>query len=100
MIRNGRVRAGYRCGEFLFGQDQGAGKAKGIVHIIGERPGSGHHNFSAYLSSPLISTWKVKGKLDHNYSKVVSGLSDTSLIPELAAKETAKLLAQMFKSAT
>ena len=100
VIRNGRVRAGYRCGEFLFGQDQGAGKAKGIVHIIGERPGSGHHNFSAYLSSPLISTWKVKGKLDHNYSKVVSGISDTSLIPELAAKETAKLLAQMFKSAT
>jgi ethanolamine ammonia-lyase large subunit len=100
VIRNGRVRAGYRCGEFLFGQDQGADKPKGIVHIIGERPGSGHHNFSAYLSSPLISTWKVKGKLDHNYSKVVSGISDTALIPELAAKETAKLLAQMFKSAT
>jgi ethanolamine ammonia-lyase large subunit len=99
VIRHGRVRAGYRCGEYLFGQDPGADKPKGIIHIIGERPGSGHHNFSAYLSAPLVSTWKVQGKLDHNNSKVVSGISDTSLIPELAAKETVKLLSQMFNSA-
>lgn len=100
VVRHGRVRAGYRCGELLFGQESGTNKSKGIIHIIGERPGSGHHNFSAYLSAPLISTWKVKGKLDHNYSKVVSGISDTSLIPELAAKETIKLLTQLFNSAT
>jgi ethanolamine ammonia-lyase large subunit len=100
VVRNGRVRAGYRCGELLFGQDPGMNKPKGIIHIIGERPGSGHHNFSAYLSAPLISTWKVQGKLDHNYSKVVSGISDTSLIPELAAKETIKLLTQLFNSAS
>jgi ethanolamine ammonia-lyase large subunit len=100
VVRHGRVRAGYRCGEFLFGEDSGIDKPKGIIHIIGERPGSGHHNFSAYLSAPLTSTWKVKGKLDHNYSKVVSGISDTSLIPELAAKETIKLLTQLFNSAS
>ena len=95
-IRNGRVRAGYRCGEVLFGHIPGADSPKGIIHIIGERPGSGHHNFSAYLSAPLISVWKEKGKLDHNYSKVVSGISDTALKPELAAKETVKILAEMF----
>jgi ethanolamine ammonia-lyase large subunit len=100
VVRHGRVRAGYRCGEFLFGEEIGTNKPKGIIHIIGERPGSGHHNFSAYLSAPLISTWKVKGKLDHNYSKVVSGISDTSLIPELAAKETIKLLTQLFNAAS
>jgi ethanolamine ammonia-lyase large subunit len=98
VIRHGRVRAGYRCGEYLFGQSSGADKPKGIVHIIGERPGSGHHNFSAYLSAPRISTWKEKGKLDHNISKVVSGISDTALKPELAAKETAKILSEMFAS--
>jgi len=97
VIRNGRVRAGYRCGEYLFGQDSAVDKPKGIVHIIGERPGSGHHNFSAYLSAPLISTWKEKGKLDHDQSKVVSGISDTALKPELAAKETVRILAEMFK---
>jgi ethanolamine ammonia-lyase large subunit len=95
-IRNGRVRAGYRCGEYLFGHSSGADRPKGIIHIIGERPGSGHHNFSAYLSAPLISVWKEKGKLDHNYSKVVSGISDTALNPLLAAKETVKILAEMF----
>jgi ethanolamine ammonia-lyase large subunit len=95
-IRNGRVRAGYRCGEYLFGHSSGVDRPKGIIHIIGERPGSGHHNFSAYLSAPLISVWKEKGKLDHNYSKVVSGISDTALNPLLAAKETVKILAEMF----
>ena len=100
VIRYGRVRAGYRCGEYLFGQDVGFNKPKGIIHIIGERPGSGHHNFSAYLSSPLISTWKVKGKLDHNISKVVSGISDTALVPEIAAKETVRILAEMFRTAS
>lgn len=81
VVRHGRVRAGYRCGEVLFGEESDLNRHKGIIHIIGERPGSGHYNFSAYLSAPLIRTWKSKGKPDHNYSKVVSGISDTSLTP-------------------
>ena len=95
VIRHGRVRAGYRCGEYLFAENSGVDKSKAIIHIIGERPGSVHHTFSAYLSAPLISIWKEKGKLDHNYSKVVSGISDTSLTPELAAKETVRILTAM-----
>lgn len=98
VIRYGRVRAGYRCGEYLFGQHPELNKAKGIIHIIGERPGSGHHNFSAYLSAPPVNIWKEKGKLDHNISRVVSGISDTALKPEIAAKETVKILAGMFQA--
>jgi len=98
VIRNGRVRAGYRCGECLFGQDPAVDKPKGIVHIIGERPGSGHHNFSAYLSAPLISTWMEKGKLDHDQSRVVSGISDTALKPELAARETVRILTEIYSA--
>jgi ethanolamine ammonia-lyase large subunit len=98
VITNGRVRAGYRSGEYLFGQDTEIDKPKGIVHIIGERPGSMHHNFSAYLSACSISNWKEKGRLDHNHSKVVSGISDTALVPEIAAKETVKILAGMFST--
>lgn len=97
VFRYGRVRAGYRCGEYLFGQGEDEKKAKGIVHIIGERPGSGHHNFSAYLSAPLIRTWKKKGRLDHDLSKVVSGISDTALHPEIAATETVNILKGMFE---
>lgn len=47
VVRHGRVRAGYRCGEVLFGEESDLNRHKGIIHIIGERPGSGHHNFSA-----------------------------------------------------
>jgi len=99
VFRYGRVRAGYRCGEYLFGQEKEEMKAKGIVHIIGERPGSEHHNFSAYLSAPLIRTWKKKGRLDHDLSKVVSGISDTALHPEIAAAETVKILKGLFADA-
>ena len=51
---------------------------------------------SAYLSAPEVSTWSVAGKVDHNISKVVSGISDTALSPEKAAKETAVIFEKMF----
>lgn len=93
VITYGRVRTGYQCGEILFGSTQGK---KGIVHIIGERPGSGHHNFSAYLTVAPTNIWAKKGTVDHNISRVVSGISDTALNPALAAKETADILDRMF----
>jgi len=95
VIENGRVRAGYACGELLFGK-QDSSTPHGIVHIIGERPGSGHHNFSAYLTAAQSSIWHATGTVDHNISKVISGISDTALSPELAALDTAKLMHEMF----
>ncbi len=97
VMTNGRVRAGYRCGEILFKNDKDLNQTKGIIHIIGERPGSGHHNFSAYISAPEISIWNEKGGLDHNISKVISGISDTALIPEIAAKNTVSIFSEMFR---
>jgi len=81
MLNNGRVRAGYACGEILFGQKLSPSKSHCIIHIIGERPGSGHHNFSAYLSVAQSATWNSKGTVDHNISRVVSGISDTAYNP-------------------
>ena len=96
LITHGRVRAGYQCGELLFGDAVHSKESKGIIHIIGERPGSGHHNFSVYLSAPARSVWSQKGKVDHNISKVVSGISDTALKPALAAVETVAIFSQLF----
>ncbi len=96
-IQHGRVRAGYACGEYLFGKESNSPEAHGIIHIIGERPGSGHHNFSAYLTVAKSSTWNQKGKVDHNLSRVVSGISDTSLVPEEASKLTVKIMAELFE---
>jgi ethanolamine ammonia-lyase large subunit len=94
-IKNGRVRAGYACGELLFGKAD-ATTNHGIVHIIGERPGSGHHNFSAYLSVAKSSTWYQKGTVDHDISRVVSGISDTSLTPDKAVRSTIKIVDELF----
>lgn len=99
VIRHGRVRAGYRCGELLFGNGIDTSAYKGIVHIIGERPGSGHHNFSAYLTATTQKLWGKRGTVDHNISKVVSGISDTALKPAKAVEETISVFNTLFRVA-
>jgi ethanolamine ammonia-lyase large subunit len=89
---SGRVRAGYRVGETLFG---GLDGNFGVVHVIGERPGTGHHTFSAYLTAASGIDWGTPGKIDHNITKVVSGIANTALLPRMAADETAGLLSQL-----
>ncbi len=94
MVRNGRVRAGYRIGEMLFGNLQETDRKRTILHIIGERPGSGHHAFSVYMTRSPIRTWAQAGVTDHNITKVVSGIADTALDPVTAAKDTVRILAR------
>ena len=95
VLKNGRVRAGYACGEILFGQKPSPKKCHCIIHIIGERPGSEHHNFSAYLTVAQSSTWNSKGNVDHNISRVVSGISDTAYNPKEAIFETLKIVNEL-----
>ena len=93
VVTGGRVRVGYKAGETLFSK---TGKApKAIVHVIGERPGSGHHAFSAYLARVTPATWAKAGTVDHDQAKVLSGISNTGLLPEEAARQTVKLLKEM-----
>ncbi|SHO63107.1 ethanolamine ammonia-lyase subunit EutB [Algoriphagus zhangzhouensis] len=97
LYTHGRVRAGYATGEVLFGSSQSQKNKNGIVHIIGERPGSGHHNFSAYITAASFDQWNEKGKVDHDITRVVSGISDTALKPQKAALQTAEILDGLFK---
>ena len=92
VLRFGRVRAGYRIGKQLFG---GLPGRRAVVHVIGERPGSGHHTFSVYLTAPAGETWGRAGRVDHNITKVVSGIAVTALPPRTAAQESARLLRGM-----
>ncbi len=94
VVTGGRVRAGYRAGEVLFGRVQ-SNRPLSIIHVIGERPGSGHHAFSAYISKAGIATWDKKGKMDHELVKVVCGISNTGLKPSDAAKQTVDILKSM-----
>lgn len=94
VLTTGRVRAGYQLGELLFGED--TDEHRGIIHIIGERPGTGHHNYSAYITAPGGRVWANQGQVDHDISRVVSGISDTALAPALAADTTVQLLTELW----
>ncbi|MRR14953.1 MAG: ethanolamine ammonia-lyase subunit EutB [Deltaproteobacteria bacterium] len=96
VIQGGRVRAGYRIGEILFGDAPDSPQHKAIIHIIGERPGTMHHTFSAYITAPSAGIWTRAG-IDHNITRVVSGIADTALPPPLAAQETVRIIADLWK---
>jgi ethanolamine ammonia-lyase large subunit len=89
VVTSGRVRAGYRIGETLFG---GLAGSRAILHVIGERPGSGHRTFSVYMTAPDGSLWGTPGKVDHNVTRVVAGIANTALRPETAAQDVARIL--------
>lgn len=91
VVNSGRVRAGYRIGEQLFGGRDGTFT---ILHIIGERPGSGHHTLSVYMTRADGQTWGIADKVDHNITKVVSGIANTALAPETGAIEAVRILRQ------
>jgi len=95
VVTSGRVRAGYRIGESLFGDLPGS---RAILHVIGERPGTGHHTFSTYITAPQGNVWSTPGAVDHNITKVVSGIALTALKPDAGAKEVARILMSMAAS--
>jgi len=89
VVTSGRVRAGYRIGETMFAHLAGS---RAVLHVIGERPGTGHHTFSIYITAPDGSVWGEGGKVDHNITKVVSGVATTALLPTKGARETVRIL--------
>ncbi|NOJ91705.1 ethanolamine ammonia-lyase subunit EutB [Corallococcus coralloides] len=93
VVKHGRVRAGYQVGQLLFGAE-GDLRPRALVHVIGERPGSGHHAFSAYLTAPDADTWAKPGAVDHDRTRLIAGISDTSVRPEDAAVESVRILAE------
>ena len=92
VVDAGRVRAGYRIGEALFG---GRADRCAILHIVGERPGTGHHSLSVYMTVADGRTWGTPDAVDHDITRVVSGISLTTLAPEDAAVEAARLFRQL-----
>jgi ethanolamine ammonia-lyase large subunit len=89
VMTSGRVRAGYRIGELLFG---GLAGRRALLHVIGERPGTGHHTFSVYITAPDGSVWGEADRVDHNITRVVSGIAVTALDPLRGAAETVRVL--------
>jgi ethanolamine ammonia-lyase large subunit len=91
VIQNGRVRAGYHVGALL--------DVEAIVHLIGERPGSGLNTLSAYLTygrDPAgHSRWSPQ--LDHSRTTAVCGIHARGKQPVVAADEIAKYVKRMIE---
>ena len=94
VIENGRVRAGYDVGSLL--------QAEIIIHLIGERPGTGLDTLSAYLTYSLDhkgqSRWGSRSALDfdHSWTTAVCGIHRRGKSPERAVEEIARLVERMF----
>jgi ethanolamine ammonia-lyase large subunit len=92
VIENGRVRAGYQVGSLL--------EAEMIIHLIGERPGTGINTLSAYLTYGLDhkgqSRWESAAEFDHSWTTAVCGINHRGKPPQRAAEEIATLVDRIF----
>ena len=89
VVRNGRVRAGYHVGTLT--------DADVIVHIIGERPGTGLNSVSAYLTYGRDQAGRPRWdpRLDHSCTTAVCGIHPKGKPPEAAAAEIARTIARI-----
>ena len=92
VIENGRVRAGYHVGSLL--------EAEMIIHLIGERPGTGINTLSVYLTYGLDhkgqSRWGSPAGFDHSWTTAVCGIHRRGKPPERAVEEIARMVDRMF----
>jgi ethanolamine ammonia-lyase large subunit len=91
VVTNGRVRAGYHVGE-LVGADV-------IVHLIGERPGTGLNTLSAYLTYGRDESGRLRWSpgLDHACTTAVCGIHPKGKRPEAAVEEILSCVVRMFE---
>jgi ethanolamine ammonia-lyase large subunit len=92
VVENGRVRAGYHVGSLL--------QAEMIIHLIGERPGTGINTLSVYLTYGLDhkgqSRWGSAAGFDHSWTTAVCGIHRRGKSPKRAVEEIARLVDRMF----
>jgi ethanolamine ammonia-lyase large subunit len=89
VVRNGRVRAGYHIGGLVH--------ADLVVHVIGERPGTGLDTLSAYLTYGRDHSGRLRWDpgLDHSCTNAVCGIHPKGKAPATAIAEIAGLVARM-----
>jgi ethanolamine ammonia-lyase large subunit len=91
VIQNGRVRAGYHTGA-LTGADV-------VVHLIGERPGTGLNTLSAYLTygrdAAGQSRWSPE--LEHSCTTAICGIHPQGKRSAVAVAEVARCVKLMFE---
>jgi ethanolamine ammonia-lyase small subunit len=90
VVQNARVRAGYHVGQLL--------DVPIVVHLVGERPGTGLDTLSAYVTygRDAVGQSRWDPSLDHSCTNAVCGIHPHGKPPEVAVAEIARLVARMF----
>jgi ethanolamine ammonia-lyase large subunit len=89
VVQNGRVRAGYEIGGLV--------GAAVVVHVIGERPGTGLNTASAYLTYGRDESGQPRWSrdLDHSATTAICGIHPKGKPPQVAAAEIARTVARI-----
>jgi ethanolamine ammonia-lyase large subunit len=89
VVQNGRVRVGYEIGGLV--------GAEVVVHLLGERPGTGLNTLSAYLTYGRddAGAWRWSRAPDHSATTAICGIHGKGKPPHVAATEIARTVARM-----
>src|SRR5262249_29560904 len=92
VIQNGRVRAGYHVGAIV--------GADSVVHLIGERPGTGLDTLSAYLTYGRDAAGgpRWSSDLDHSATTAGCGIHREGKAPSEAVAEIARLMTRIVEA--
>jgi ethanolamine ammonia-lyase large subunit len=86
VVENGRVRAGYEIGRLV--------SAELVVHLIGERPGTGLDAASAYVTYGRDEHGRFRWSrgLDHSSTTAICGVHPRGRPPDVAVEEIAAVV--------
>ncbi len=92
VIENSRVRAGYHVGALV--------DADAIVHLIGERPGTGIDTLSGYLTFGRDAAGRSRwsSDLDHSATTAVCGIHREGKHPSEAVGEISRLIVRILEA--
>jgi ethanolamine ammonia-lyase large subunit len=91
IVENGRVRAGYEIGGLV--------DADVVVHMVGERPGTGLNTASAYVTFGRDESGRSRWSrsLDHSATTAVCGVHPAGKPPDVAVEEIAAVVTRALK---
>jgi ethanolamine ammonia-lyase large subunit len=89
VVQNGRVRVGYEIGGLV--------RAAIVVHVIGERPGTGLNSASIYVTYGRDETGQSRWSrsLDHSVTNAVCGIHPRGKPAATAVAEVGRLITRM-----
>jgi ethanolamine ammonia-lyase large subunit len=91
VVQNGRVRVGYEIGALT--------GATVVIHLLGERPGTGLNALSAYVTYGLDAAGQSRWSrsLDHSVTTAICGIHPKGKAPLDAAREIASAVGRIIE---